>query len=663
MSVLALREAIAMVYPIPVSPKTKDLAYKIVERDALLSFSMPSDPSPHDLTRHQLRERTMVQIRRFAEYKKSIKDPELVLAIMAVMCELSDSFSMRIGVHDILFKTAMSFFGTDQQRDAILNDIDTYRVIGSFAMTELGHSSSLRDIETTATLDIERDEWVILSPTLTSTKWWMGMVGQTATHTVALAQTIIKGESVGLNWFLIPLRDPNTHRSLPGVTVGDLGSKAGREGLDNGFIQFTNVRIPRTDMLMRWCQVDRDGNVEGPVHPAVMYATLIPERLTLTFAVRSSVGKALTIALRYGLRRKVEVGTGKRVLDFKVQQVNLIVPLAGLYVIMLAERNIMQHWLHLQSLSTTSWDTYTSHLPDIHSTSAGLKAVVTWWASHVLENCRRACGGHAYSAYNSIAGIIADWGVMTTGGGDNYPMSIQCARYVVGCVTESLRSREGEPLLGSGAYLMKAQDILELKKTFIKLGKRDFGKLQTYIEIFCYLVVKKSIDLTQSLKIQKSQGVQDPWNIHTIDLMEITNLHIHIHLFHSFLSSLQSLSVTATTACLQPTFMQLATLFAADALQRHFLSTALEEGIITPSQAKHIQSTISEICTVILKDKIELLLDGLGFPDWVLQAPIGRKDGDMYQAYFDQVRKSTPPGEQTPYFAKEILPVLAKARM
>lgn len=51
----------------------------------------------------------------------------------------------------------------------------------------------------------------------------------------------------------------------------------------------------------------------------------------------------------------------------------------------------------------------------MHAVSAGIKATVTWFGAEVLERCRRACGGHAYSSYNAISGIIGDWGVMTTG--------------------------------------------------------------------------------------------------------------------------------------------------------------------------------------------------------------------------------------------------------
>ena len=40
-----------------------------------------------------------------------------------------------------------------------------------------------------------------------------------------------------------------------GVTVGDIGLKFGYEMLDNGFLRFDHVRIPRDQMLMKNAQV------------------------------------------------------------------------------------------------------------------------------------------------------------------------------------------------------------------------------------------------------------------------------------------------------------------------------------------------------------------------------------------------------------------------
>jgi acyl-CoA oxidase len=58
-------------------------------------------------------------------------------------------------------------------------------------MTELGHGSYIRGFETTAIYDRSKDEFVINSPTDTSTKWWIGMAGQTATHSIVFARLLI----------------------------------------------------------------------------------------------------------------------------------------------------------------------------------------------------------------------------------------------------------------------------------------------------------------------------------------------------------------------------------------------------------------------------------------------------------------------------------------
>ena len=55
----------------------------------------------------------------------------------------------------------------------------------------------------------------------------------------------------------------------------------GHQGIDNGWIQFKQARVPRTNLLSKWVQMDRDGTWHPAPNPVVSYATLIPERLGL----------------------------------------------------------------------------------------------------------------------------------------------------------------------------------------------------------------------------------------------------------------------------------------------------------------------------------------------------------------------------------------------
>jgi len=55
------------------------------------------------------------------------------------------------------------------------------------------------------------------------------------------------------------LRDRNNHQPLKGITIGDCGKKEGYEGIDNGFIIFDNVRIPKENFLNRLSDINDDG--------------------------------------------------------------------------------------------------------------------------------------------------------------------------------------------------------------------------------------------------------------------------------------------------------------------------------------------------------------------------------------------------------------------
>jgi len=58
---------------------------------------------------------------------------------------------------------------------------------------------------------------------------------------------------------MVPIRDFNTHKPLPGVEVGDIGPKMGYSTKDNGYLRFNNVRIPRFNMLSRYIVVEKGG--------------------------------------------------------------------------------------------------------------------------------------------------------------------------------------------------------------------------------------------------------------------------------------------------------------------------------------------------------------------------------------------------------------------
>ncbi len=62
----------------------------------------------------------------------------------------------------------------EQQQQKWLPPSQRLELIGTYAQTELGHGTFVRGLETTATYHAARQQFVVHSPTLSSTKWWPG---------------------------------------------------------------------------------------------------------------------------------------------------------------------------------------------------------------------------------------------------------------------------------------------------------------------------------------------------------------------------------------------------------------------------------------------------------------------------------------------------------
>lgn len=69
-----------------------------------------------------------------------------------------------------MFIPAIKGQGTEEQQQKWLPLAQKMQIIGCYAQTELGHGSNVQGLETTASFDPQTDEFVINSPTLTSSK-------------------------------------------------------------------------------------------------------------------------------------------------------------------------------------------------------------------------------------------------------------------------------------------------------------------------------------------------------------------------------------------------------------------------------------------------------------------------------------------------------------
>lgn len=72
---------------------------------------------------------------------------------------------------------------------------------------------------------------------------------------------VVEGTDYGVSPFMLQVRNLDNHAVMPGIELGDVGKKLGFNSADNGFASFNQVRIPRTHLLSRLAEVDKEGNI------------------------------------------------------------------------------------------------------------------------------------------------------------------------------------------------------------------------------------------------------------------------------------------------------------------------------------------------------------------------------------------------------------------
>jgi acyl-CoA oxidase len=126
------------------------------------------------LARKDVWTRTVFQSRKLIELKlrHNWSNKQFMEAI-----EMTDNF-LPVQPQFRIFMSNLERQMSDEQKAIWIPKAERFEIFGSYAQTELGHGSNVRGLETTATFDEETDEFVIDSPTLSSTKYWIGTTGE-----------------------------------------------------------------------------------------------------------------------------------------------------------------------------------------------------------------------------------------------------------------------------------------------------------------------------------------------------------------------------------------------------------------------------------------------------------------------------------------------------
>ena len=518
------------------------------------------------------------------------------------------SLLVKFGVQFGLFAGSIEQLGTRNHHERYLRQVRSFELLGCFAMTETGHGSNVHDIETSATYDHSRQEFVLRTPLDRARKDYIGNAALDARMATVFAQLQVSGESHGVHAFLVPIRQADG-RPAPGVRIEDCGEKMGLNGVDNGRLWFDGVRIPRENLLDRFGQVSPDGAYSSPIPSSskrffTMLGTLVGGRMGVGLAALSASKLALTIAVRYASRRRQfgpEGAPEVPILDYLSHQRRLMPRLAATYALDFALKHLVRRYRASRAEDQR----------ELEGIVAGLKAISTWHATNTIQTCREACGGQGYLAVNRFAALKADTDVFTTFEGDNTVLLQLLGKSLVtghkkqfgemnlGHLVRYLAARAGTAISELNPVVTRITDEAHLRDRAFLLGALRWRAQHLVGSVARRIKRRIDAGADSFLAVNECQD----------HLIETARAYVESLVAEQFAEGIDACRDAELRRVLAPLF-ELYSLWLLESERGWFL----EQGYLEGGKAKAIRRLVNKLCGEVRSQAVPLV-DAFGVPE------------------------------------------------
>ncbi|KQP58045.1 acyl-CoA dehydrogenase [Agreia sp. Leaf283] len=543
------------------------------------------------------------------------------------------SLQIKSGVQWGLFGAAVLHLGTQYHHETFLPAIMSLEVPGAFAMTETGHGSDVAAIATTATFDVGSQEFVIDTPFRGAWKDYLGNAAVHGTAAVLFAQLITEGINHGVHAFYVPLRDADG-QFLPGVGGEDDGLKGGLNGIDNGRLHFTDVRIPRENLLNRYGDVDVDGTYSSPIQSPgrrffTMLGTLVQGRVSLDGASVAAAKVALAIAVRYGNeRRQFTAGSDtdeEVILDYQVHQRRLIPLIATTYAASFAHEQLLTKFDGVFSGATDT----DADRQDLETLAAALKPLSTWHALDTLQEAREACGGAGFLAENRLVGLRADLDVYATFEGDNHVLlqlvakrlltdySRRFAKADVGVLARYVVEQAADRTVSGTGLRTLAQNLSDRGSVARSVEQlRETGAQRALLTDRVETMVAEVAGRLRPGTKSSKQVAADLFNANQSAVIDAARAHAELLQWEAFTDALDEIDDEGTRIVL--TWVR--DLFGLGLIEKH-LAWYLINGRLSPKRAQAVTAYIDRLIAR-LRPHAQDLVDAFGYGPEHIRASI-----------------------------------------
>jgi acyl-CoA oxidase len=532
-------------------------------------------------------------------------------AVMETISYHDLSLVIKFGVQFGLWGMSVYLLGTEKHHKKYLKDIGSLELPGCFAMTETGHGSNVRGIETTASYNHRDKTFTIHTPNELARKEYIGNAAVHGQAATVFAQLVIDGKDYGVTAFVVPLRDKQG-KLCEGVSIKDCGRKLGLNGVDNGVIYFNNVIIPKENMLDRFASVSEDGKFETPIASDnrrffTMLGTLVGGRIGIPRSGNAASKNGLAIAIRYGDQRKQfgpEGTTEVPILNYRTHQRRLMPLLANAYALHFALQYLTERYLNKKE----------EEMQEIEALAAGLKSFATWNTTDTLQECREACGGKGYLWENRIGIMKNDSDIYTTFEGDNTVLMQLVAK---SRLTEFKQEFSGGGMLGIINFLAEraGTSITEMNPYIIR--KTDEDHLldpEFHLNAFEFRERDILISAAKRLKRLIDDGMDsfDAFNVCQHHLVQVSFAYIERIILQQFQLAVGQIKDVGCKEVLT----KLCNLFAISQLDKN-KGWYLEQGYMEGVKTKAIRKVLNQLCWDVRQEAVPLV-NAFGIPERAL---------------------------------------------
>jgi acyl-CoA oxidase len=548
-------------------------------------------------------------------------DPAGSIASFQTLAHGDLSLLVKVGVQFGLFGGAVHRLGTEKHHRAYLPGAASVDLPGCFAMSESGHGSDVRSIRTMARYDAAAGEFVLHTPDDDARKDWIGNAARHGRVAAVFAQLDVAGEARGVHAFVVPLRSADGEL-LPGVEIEDCGDKMGLQGVDNGRIRFSAVRIPRDSLLDRYGQVSEDGEYTSSItSPGARFFTmigaLVQGRICIGSAGLAVARNALTIAVRWGERRR-QFGTGldmdTPLMDYLTHQRRLIPAIAESYALQAAFDHLTTEYVAVVD------EPGGERQREVEALAAGLKAVGTWHMTRTVQDARECCGGKGYLAENRFASLRADSDVFVTFEGDNTVLLQLVAKTMLSDYASQFEDLDA---VGMARHLT-TRSVTRLLSESGPLGRftRDDAELRD-ASWQASMLRSREERLVDSLARRLRRLVQSE---HLDPLRALS--HCQDHALKTAIAQVERVAHERFTMAIETVeeeqprevLTRLRDLYALSVMERD-RAWWLEHGFFDGDTGKAVQREVNVLCGQLRPAALGLV-ESFGIPDALLRAPI-----------------------------------------